>query len=83
MIPNPGSLVLQRRLRIAEVIRRQGSMRVEALSEMLGVSAVTVRAGKRSRRSGTDRSSGVCTIPVTRRRCVCSSSRGMLPWLRT
>lgn len=36
--------VLQRRLRVAETIRRRGSMRVEALSEMLGVSAVTVRA---------------------------------------
>ncbi len=44
MIPNTGSLVLQRRLRIAEVIRREGSMRVEALGALLGVSVVTVRA---------------------------------------
>ncbi len=44
MIPNTGSLVLQRRLRIADIIRGQGSMRVDALGEMLGVSAVTVRS---------------------------------------
>jgi DeoR/GlpR family transcriptional regulator of sugar metabolism len=44
MIPNAGSLVLQRRLKIADWIRRHGTMRVEALSEALGVSVVTVRS---------------------------------------
>ncbi len=39
-----GNLVLQRRLRIAEIIQGQGSVRVDALGEMLSVSAVTVRS---------------------------------------
>ncbi|MBE7212301.1 MAG: DeoR/GlpR transcriptional regulator, partial [Gluconacetobacter diazotrophicus] len=43
MIPHAGSLVLQRRLRIADAIRREGSVRVDTLSERLGVSAVTIR----------------------------------------
>jgi DeoR/GlpR family transcriptional regulator of sugar metabolism len=37
------SIVLQRRLEIADRIRRHGSMRVETLSAELGVSAVTIR----------------------------------------
>ena len=38
------SLVLQRRLAIADRIRRDGATRVETLAALLGVSAVTVRA---------------------------------------
>ncbi|HWA81093.1 MAG TPA: DeoR family transcriptional regulator [Acetobacteraceae bacterium] len=38
------SAVLQRRLKIAEWIRRHGQMRVDELSEALAVSAVTIRA---------------------------------------
>ncbi|GBQ66267.1 DeoR family transcriptional regulator [Ameyamaea chiangmaiensis NBRC 103196] len=38
------SLVLRRRLRIADQIRREGVVRVDALSRQLGVSTVTVRS---------------------------------------
>ncbi len=44
MIPNAGNPVLQRRLQIAEIIQEQGSVRVDALGEMLSVLAVTVRS---------------------------------------
>jgi DeoR/GlpR family transcriptional regulator of sugar metabolism len=37
------SVVLQRRLKIADWIRRHGTTRVDALTEALGVSAVTIR----------------------------------------
>lgn len=38
-----GSSSLKRRLQIVDLVRREGEVRVEALSESLGVSAVTIR----------------------------------------
>ncbi|WP_254304321.1 DeoR/GlpR family DNA-binding transcription regulator [Candidatus Sodalis sp. SoCistrobi] len=42
-MPRKSSNLLKRRLKIAEIVRKQGEIRVESLCEQLGVSGVTIR----------------------------------------
>ena len=44
MVRSPGNNSLRRRLQILDVVRQQGDVKVEALSQQFGVSTVTIRS---------------------------------------